>query len=175
MYCDAVSYLPDDILCKVDRASMAVSLETRVPFLDNDLVEFAQRLPVRLKLRDLGEIVRLNENEPGAKTERYFEKTRDGKLLLRRVMERYVPGGITNQIKQGFSGPDSSWFRGDSIDYVRELLLTPDAAIYEYLNPDGVRPLVEDHLEGRQNRRLLLWSLLSFEHWCRTFLKGGHP
>jgi asparagine synthase (glutamine-hydrolysing) len=158
-----------------DKLSMAHGLENRVPFLDNDLVEFAQRLPVRLKLRDLGEIVRLNENEPGPKTERYFEKTRDGKLLLRQVMERYVPGDITNQIKQGFSGPDSSWFRGDSIEYVRDLLLSPDAAIYEYLDPVGVRTLVEDHLEGRNNRRLLLWSLLSFEHWCRTFLKGAHP
>lgn len=158
-----------------DKLSMAHSLENRVPFLDNDLVDFAQRLPVRLKLRDLGEIVRLNENEPGPKTEQYFEKTRDGKLLLRRVMERYVPDDITNQVKQGFSGPDSSWFRGDSIEYVRENLLSPEAAIYEYLDPAGVRPLVEDHLEGRQNRRLLLWSLLSFEHWCRTFLKGAHP
>jgi asparagine synthase (glutamine-hydrolysing) len=158
-----------------DKLSMAHGLENRVPFLDNDLVEFAQRLPVRLKLRDLNEIVRINENEPGPKTERYFEKTRDGKLLLRRVMERHVPQDVTNQIKQGFSGPDSSWFRGDSIDYVRELLLSPDAAIYEYLDPAGVTPLVEDHLEGRANRRLLLWSLLSFEHWCRTFLKGAHP
>jgi asparagine synthase (glutamine-hydrolysing) len=158
-----------------DKLSMAHGLENRVPFLDNDLVEFAQRLPVRLKLRDLNEIVRINENEPGPKTERYFEKTRDGKLLLRRVMERHVPQDVTNQIKQGFSGPDSSWFRGDSIDYVRELLLSPDAAIYEYLDPAGVTPLVEDHLDGRANRRLLLWSLLSFEHWCRTFLKGAHP
>jgi asparagine synthase (glutamine-hydrolysing) len=158
-----------------DKLSMAHGLENRVPFLDNDLVEFAQRLPVRLKLRDLNEIVRINENEPGPKTERYFEKTRDGKLLLRRVMERHVPEEVTNQIKQGFSGPDSSWFRGDSIDYVRELLLSPDAAIYEYLDPAGVTPLVEDHLAGRANRRLLLWSLLSFEHWCRTFLKGAHP
>jgi asparagine synthase (glutamine-hydrolysing) len=158
-----------------DKLSMAFGLENRVPFLDNDLVEFAQRLPVRLKLRDLGEIVRLNENEPGPKTERYFERTRDGKLLLRRVMERYVPEEITTQIKQGFSGPDSSWFRGDSIDYVRDLLLSPSAAIYEYLDPAGVRPLVEEHIAGRANRRLLLWSLLSFEHWCRTFLKGAHP
>ena len=158
-----------------DKLSMAHGLENRVPFLDNDLVEFAQRLPVRLKLRDLSEIVRLNENEPGPKTERYFEKTRDGKLLLRKVMERYVPADITNQIKQGFSGPDSSWFRGDSIEYVRDLLLSPDAAIYEFLDPAGVTPLVEDHLAGRANRRLLLWSLLSFEHWCQTFLKGAHP
>jgi asparagine synthase (glutamine-hydrolysing) len=158
-----------------DKLSMAHGLENRVPFLDNDLVEFAQRLPVRLKLRDLSEIVRLNENEPGPKTERYFEKTRDGKLLLRRVMERYVPADITNQVKQGFSGPDSSWFRGDSIDYVREQLLSPEAAIYEFLDPAGVRPLVEEHLAGKANRRLLLWSLLSFEQWCHTFLKGEHP
>jgi asparagine synthase (glutamine-hydrolysing) len=174
LYLEARTFL-HGLFVVEDKLSMAHSLENRVPFLDNDLVEFAQRLPVRLKLRDLGEIVRLNENEPGAKTERYFQKTRDGKVLLRRVMQRYVPDEITNQIKQGFSGPDSSWFRGDSIDYVRELLLSPDAAIYEYLNPAGVRPAVEDHLEGRQNRRLLLWSLLSFEHWCRVFLKGAHP
>ena len=158
-----------------DKLSMAHSLENRVPFLDNDLVEFAQRLPVRLKLRDLKEIVRLNENEPGPKTERYFEKTRDGKLLLRQVMERYVPKSVTNQVKQGFSGPDSSWFRGESIEYVREMLLSPSAAIYEYLDPAGVKPLVEEHLAGKENRRLLLWSLLSFEHWCRTFLRGTHP
>ena len=158
-----------------DKLSMAHGLENRVPFLDNDLVEFAQRLPVRLKLRDLSEIVQLNENEPGPKTERYFEKTRDGKLLLRKVMERYVPPDITNQVKQGFSGPDSSWFRGDSIEYVRDQLLSPEAAIYEFLDPAGVRPLVEEHLAGKANRRLLLWSLLSFEQWCHTFLKGEHP
>ncbi len=174
LYLEARTFL-HGLFVVEDKLSMAHSLENRVPFLDNDLVEFAQRLPVRLKLRDLGEIVRLNENEPGPKTERYFEKTRDGKLLLRRVMEGYVPPSITNQVKQGFSGPDSSWFRGDSIEYVRKLLLSPEAAIYEYLNADGVRPLVEDHLEGRHNRRLLLWSLLSFEHWCRTFIKGERP
>ncbi len=174
LYLEARTFL-HGLFVVEDKLSMAHGLENRVPFLDNDLVEFAQRLPVRLKLSDLGEIVRLNENEPGPKTERYFQKTRDGKLLLRRVMRRYVPDEITSQIKQGFSGPDSSWFRGDSIDYVRELLLSRDAAIYEYLDPVGVGALVEDHIHGRQNRRLLLWSLLSFEHWCRTFLKGAHP
>jgi asparagine synthase (glutamine-hydrolysing) len=158
-----------------DKLSMAHSLESRVPFMDNDLVEFAQRLPIAHKLRDLGEIVRLNENEPGPKTAKYFDKTRDGKLMLRKVMSNYVPDQVTNQVKQGFSGPDSSWFRGDSIDYVRREILSSDAAIYEFLNPDAVRPLVEDHLEGRENRRLLLWSLLSFEHWCRIFLRGERP
>jgi asparagine synthase (glutamine-hydrolysing) len=158
-----------------DKLSMAHSLENRVPFMDNDLVEFAQQVPVALKLRDLDSVVRMNENDPGNKSQRYFQRTRDGKLLLRKVMERYVPESITQQVKQGFTGPDSSWFRGDSIDYIRRELLDPGAAIYEFLDPAGVRPLVEDHLEGRENRRLLLWSLMSFEHWCRTFLKGRHP
>ena len=174
LYLEAKTFL-HGLFVVEDKLNMAHSLENRVPFMDNDLVEFAQKLPVRLKLRDLQEVVALDENEPGPKTQRYFEKTRDGKLMLRRVMDRYVPDEITNQVKQGFSGPDSSWFRGDSIDYVRETILSPDAAIYEYLDPDGVRPLVEDHLEGRANRRLLLWSLLTFEHWCRTFLGGARP
>jgi len=171
LHLEAKTFLHGLLLVE-DKLSMAHSLETRVPFLDNDLVDFAQRLPIRLKLRDLEHIVRLNENEPGAKTLRYFEKTRDGKLLLRKVMSRYVPANITEQVKQGFAGPDATWFRGESIDYVRKLILSPDALMYEFLRPDTVRRLVEDHLEGRENRRLLLWSLLNFEHWCRTFLAG---
>jgi asparagine synthase (glutamine-hydrolysing) len=128
------------------------------------------KVPVRLKLRDLDQVVRVNENAHGAKTEQYYQRTRDGKLLLRKAMERYVPKDVADQIKQGFSGPDASWFRGDSIDYIERELLNGDAAIYQFLNPDGVRPLVRDHTEGRENRRLLLWSLMSFEHWCRIFL-----
>ena len=174
LYLEAKTFL-HGLLVVEDKLSMAHSLENRVPFLDNDLVDFAQRVPVRHKLRDLDRIVQLNENEPGPKTQRYFEKTRDGKLVLRRVMGRYVPDEVTNQVKQGFSGPDASWFRGDSIEYVRELLLTEDAAIYEFLDPAGVHPLIEEHLAGRENRRLLLWSLLCFEHWCRTFLGGVRP
>lgn len=174
LYLEATTFM-HGLLVVEDKLSMAHSLESRVPFLDNDLVDFAQQLPVRHKLRDLERIVELNENDPGPKTERYFHKTRDGKLLLRKVMNRYVPDEIANQVKQGFSGPDESWFRGESIDYVRELLLSDDAAIYAYLDPDGVRPLIEDHLQGRANRRLLLWSLLCLEHWCRTFLQGERP
>jgi asparagine synthase (glutamine-hydrolysing) len=162
------------LLVVEDKLSMAHSLESRVPFLDNDLVDFAMRVPVRFKLRELDRVVELNENEPGPKTQRYFERTRDGKLVLRQAMRRYVHDEIAEQIKQGFSGPDASWFRGDSIDYIRRELLGPDAAIYEFLNPDGVRALITEHTEGRENRRLLLWSLLSFEHWCRIFL-AGHP
>jgi asparagine synthase (glutamine-hydrolysing) len=172
LHLEAKTFLHGLLLVE-DKLSMAHSLESRVPFLDNDLVEFAMRLPVRHKLRDLDRIVELNENEPGPKTERYFQRTRDGKLLLREVMRRYVPDEVAGQVKRGFSGPDASWFRGDSMEYVRKELLDPDAAIYEFLNPDGVRPLVREHLEGRQNRRLLLWSLLSFEQWCRIFLAGS--
>ncbi|HEX6051407.1 MAG TPA: asparagine synthase (glutamine-hydrolyzing) [Gemmatimonadaceae bacterium] len=174
LYLEAKTFLPGLFVVE-DKLSMAHSLESRVPFLDNDLVDFAQRVPVRLKLRDLEHVVKLDENTVSPKNERYFERTRDGKLLLRRVMRRYVPESVTNQIKQGFSGPDASWFRGDSIDYVRRIVLNPDSAMYEFLNPATVRTLVDDHLEGRANRRLLLWSLLTFEHWCQTFLHGARP
>jgi asparagine synthase (glutamine-hydrolysing) len=174
LYLEAKTFLPGLFVVE-DKLSMAHSLESRVPFLDNDLVDFAQRIPVRLKLRDLEHVVKLDENVPSPKNERYFERTRDGKLLLRRVMRRYVPETVTNQVKQGFSGPDASWFRGDSIDYVRNVVLNPHSAMYDYLDASTVRELVDDHLEGRANRRLLLWSLLTFEHWCQTFLNGVRP
>ncbi len=174
LYLEARTFLPGLLLVE-DKLSMAHSLETRVPFLDNDLVDFAQRLPVRLKLRDLEHVVRLNENEPGPKTRRYFEQTRDGKLLLRRVMERYVPQPVTAQVKQGFAGPDASWFRGESVEYVRSVVDDPNARMYEFLQPVTVRRLVGEHLDGKENRRLLVWSLLSFEQWCRTFLGGDRP
>ena len=174
LYLEARNFL-HGLLVVEDKLSMAHSLENRVPFLDNDLVDFALRVPIRLKLRNLGEVVKLNENEPGEKTERYYDQTRDGKLLLREIMERYLPKTITGQVKRGFSGPDASWFRGDSIDYVKRLLLDRDAAIYEFLRPDTVSALLQDHFEGRQNRRLLIWSMLSLEHWCQTFLGGSRP
>src|SRR5437867_1434552 len=148
---------------------MAHSLESRVPFMDNDLVDFAMRTRV-LKLRCLENVVRLNENGPGPKTQKYFHQTRDGKLLLRQMMTRYVPAETTNKIKQGFSAPDASWFKGESIDYVRRVIMDDRARIYDFLERKAVRGLVGEHLEGRQNRRLLIWSLLSFEAWLRTFL-----
>jgi asparagine synthase (glutamine-hydrolysing) len=172
LYLEARNFL-HGLLVVEDKLSMAHSLESRVPFLDNDLVDFAMKLPVRLKLRNLGEVVSLNENQPGPKTERYFNKTGDGKLLLRQVMKQHVP--VTNQVKRGFSGPDESWFRGDSIDYVRRVVDDPDSAIYEFFRPDTVRSIVNEHFEGRNNRRLFIWSLLTFEQWCRVFLHGARP
>ena len=169
LYLEARTFL-HGLLTVEDKLSMAHSVETRVPFLDNDLVEFAMRLPVRLKLANLGEVCRMNENEPGAKRSKYFQRTNDGKVLLRRVMAKYIPRDVAEAEKQGFSGPDGSWFKGESMDYVRREIMGPRARLYEYLDRDAVTGLVEEHLDGRQNRRLLIWSLLSFEWWLRTFL-----
>lgn len=172
LYFEARTFL-HGLLVVEDKLSMAHGLETRVPFLDNDLVDFAQRVPVRFKLGNLDQVVKLNENEPGAKTLKYFERTRDGKLLLRKAMERYIPESVTKAVKQGFSAPDASWFRGESMDYVRRLLFKGSPLIYEYFDRDATQQLVNEHLEGRQNRRLLIWSLVYFEEWCKTFLASS--
>jgi len=169
LYFEAKTFL-HGLLVVEDKLSMAHSLESRVPFLDNDLVDFALKVPVRLKLKNLSEAIRLNENEPGPKSALYFERTRDGKLLLRRVMERYVPHEVTNGVKQGFSAPDASWFRGESIDYVRRMLFDERARIYEFLDRPSVLRWVEEHIQGRQNLRLFIWSLLNVEHWCNHYL-----
>lgn len=172
LYFEAKTFL-HGLLVIEDKISMAHSLETRVPFLDNDLVDFAMRVPVGLKLGNLGEVVRLDENEPGPKTAKYFQQTRDGKLLLRRVMEQYVPQDIADGIKKGFSAPDASWFRGESIDYIRRSLMTPNARIYEYLDRASLQGLIGEHLEGRENRRLLIWSLLNIEEWLKHLESGN--
>ena len=169
LYFEAKTFL-HGLLVVEDKLSMAHSLETRVPFLDNDLVDFAMKIPSRLKLGNLSEVVRLNENEPGNKTKNYFNKTKDGKLVLRKVMERYIPQAITEKEKQGFSAPDASWFKGESIDYVRRTLYDDNAHIYDFLDRKSVHALVNEHLDGKENRRLLIWSLLSVEKWCQTFL-----
>lgn len=160
------------LLAVEDKLSMAHGLETRVPYLDNDLVDFAMRLPVRLKLRNLGEIVHRNENEPGPKSDQYFARTKDGKLLLRNVLSQFVPDAVSQGDKQGFSGPDASWFRGESIDYVRRTLMKPDARIFDLMDRKTIQSLIQDHLDGKENRRLLIWSLLFVETWMSTFVTG---
>lgn len=161
------------LLLVEDKLSLAHGLETRVPFLDNDLVDFAMKVPVRYKLRNLSQIIRLNENEPGQKTAKYFQKTNDGKILLRKVLGRYLPKNYTNGIKQGFSAPDASWFKGESIDYIRNLLMDNKALIYDYIQPETTKKMLEQHFTGKYNYRLLIWSLLSFEWWLKTFIKGN--
>ena len=164
LYFEAKTFL-HGLLVVEDKLSMAHSLETRVPFLDNDLVDFAVKCPVRLKLNNLTEAVRLNENEPGNKRGKYFQKTNDGKQILRNVMRSYVPNSITNATKQGFSSPDAGWFKGESIDFVKRILINDNARIYAVLDRQAVDPLIEQHLTGEQNRRLLIWSLLNVEAW----------
>ncbi len=168
LYFEAKTFL-HGLLVIEDKMAMAHSLEMRVPFLDNDLVDFAMRVPAHLKLGNLQDVVRLNENEPGPKTARYFQQTRDGKLLLRRAMERYIPQDVAEGIKQGFSAPDASWFRGESINYVRRVLLQPNALIYQALSYEETTQLIHQHLDGKQNRRLLVWSLLYLENCLRQF------
>lgn len=148
-----------------DKLSMAHGLETRVPFMDNDLVDFAMRCPVNLKLNNLAEVVRINENEPGSKQSKYFQKTKDGKQILRDVMQTYIPNEIAGAEKQGFSAPDSSWFKGESIEFVKRTLLDSNARIYQFLDHQTVTDLVSQHLDGKENRRLLIWSLLNTEQW----------
>jgi asparagine synthase (glutamine-hydrolysing) len=164
LYFEAKTFL-HGLLVVEDKLSMAHSLETRVPFLDNDLVDFAMRCPVSLKLNNLQEVMRINENEPGDKQGKYFLKTNDGKQILRDMMRDYIPRDITDGIKQGFSAPDASWFKGESIDYVRKQLMTGRPRIYEYLDRDVTQALINEHLSGEQNRRLFIWSLLNVEHW----------
>ena len=170
LYFEAKTFL-HGLFVVEDKMSMAHSLETRVPFLDNDLVDFAMRVPVRLKLRDLAEVARINENEPG-KAQKYYMRTRDGKLVLRRAMSRIIPSDVTDAVKQGFSAPDASWFRGESIDYVRRILFDPRARLYDYMDREAVHGLIDEHLSGQQNRRLFVWSLLNFEWWLRKYLAG---
>lgn len=169
LYFESKTFL-NGLLIVDDKLAMAHGLEGRVPFLDNDLVDFAMRLPARMKLGNLTEVVQLNENEPGGKAQRYFEKTKDGKLILRQMMGRHIPSQVAEREKQGFSAPDASWFKGESIDYVKRRLLNDRARIYDYLDRGTVRTLIDDHLEGRQNRRLLIWSLLNLEQFCEAYL-----
>ncbi|MEO5328834.1 MAG: asparagine synthase C-terminal domain-containing protein [Magnetococcus sp. THC-1_WYH] len=148
-----------------DKLSMAHSLENRVPFMDNDLVDFAMQCPVGLKLNNLAEVLKINENELGDKQGQFFQKTNDGKQILRDMMSRYIPAGITRAEKQGFSSPDASWFKGESIEFVKRTLLNGNAHIYDVSDRSAVKHLVAQHLDKQQNRRLLIWSLLNVKAW----------
>lgn len=167
LYFEAKTFL-HGLLVIEDKLSMAHGLETRLPFLDNDLVDFAMHVPIKFKLNNLTEYSAMNENE----LQKYYQNTNDGKIIMRKVMSRYVPDKITNGAKQGFSAPDASWFRGESIDYVRRNLLQGNPLIYEFLDRKSVKELIDEHLNGKQNRRLFIWSLLNIEQWLKNDLRG---
>ena len=170
LYFEAKTFL-HGLLVVEDKLSMAHGLETRLPFLDNDLVDFSQQIPTNLKLKNLKNNYKINENTPGDKTNKYYQKTKDGKLILRNVASKYMSEEITSRIKQGFSSPDASWFKGESIDFVREQLFAHNANTYEYLDKQTIHSLVNEHLSGQENRRLFIWSLLNFQQWSEYYGK----
>ena len=169
LYLEAKTFL-HGLLIVEDKLSMAHGLETRVPFLDNDLVDFAMKLPVNLKLASIDNLKRINENDVLSKAEKCYQENKDGKLILRNVMSRYVPQEITTGKKQGFSAPDASWFKGESIDYIKEIIYNSNSKIYDYVDKVTTREIVEKHFEGIENKRLFIWSIVNFEKWLHLFL-----
>ncbi len=159
LYFEAKTFL-HGLLVVEDKLSMAHSLETRVPLLDNDLVDFGMKLPLRFKLNNLDKQHKINENEVSEKFSQ-IQRTSDGKMLFRKLMKKYIPEEVANREKQGFSAPDASWFKGESIDFTKKILLENDSPIYNYLSKKKVESALENHINGRENKRLLIWSLLN--------------
>jgi asparagine synthase (glutamine-hydrolysing) len=144
MYRDAVSYLPDDILCKVDRASMAVSLETRVPFLDHRVAETAARIPISMKIRD-----------------------GRGKYILRKLLDSYVPRNLVDRPKSGFAIPVGRWIKGPLRAWAEDLLDPQSIREEGWFDAQIVSSRWNDHLSGRRDSAVALWSILQFQAWLR--------
>lgn len=151
MLADLQHYLPDDILVKVDRAAMAVSLETRAPYLDHRLVEFAWRLPIELKMR-----------------------SRTPKWILRQLLSRYVPEELFARPKRGFGMPVDEWLRGPLRSWAEELLSPARLREQGFLRVEPVRAAWDAHLSGRSNRQAQLWTILMFQVWLERWLENSH-
>ncbi len=170
LYFEIKTFLPG-LLLVGDKLSMANGLEERFPFLDNDLVNFAQKIPVRHKLGNLETQKRIDENEFRDKRKVYQEFD-DGKNVLRKAMLNFMPEKIINRKKQGFSAPDESWYRGENADFVKELLLNKKTVSSEFIDQAYIQKIVNEHVNDKINHRLLIWSFLNFEMWCRLFLNN---
>jgi asparagine synthase (glutamine-hydrolysing) len=144
---DAETYLPEDVLTKVDRMSMAHSLESRVPLLDNEVIAFASTLPAAMKIKN------------GRR-----------KHVLKEVAAALLPSAILNRRKQGFGVPLATWFRGDLRELFADTLLSQSARQRGYFEPAFVNRLVAEHLGGKRDHTLQLWQLVVFERWHRAYV-----
>lgn len=168
MYFEAKTFLHGLLLVE-DKLSMAHSLESRVPFLDNELVDFAQKIPLSYKFQNLSEN-RIDENDLHKKHAMRYQRTNEGKMIFRKMTQRFMPKDVSEAIKKGFSSPDSSWFEGESLDFVRLNLFDKNAPLFNYLDYHTTHKLINEHLNGKANRRLLIWSLLNVNQWCKLNL-----
>lgn len=169
LYFEIKTFLPG-LLIVGDKLSMANGLEERFPFLDNALVDLAQKIPVRHKLGNLEAMKRLEEDSFKKKTT--YREFDDGKNVLRKAMLEFMPEQIINRKKQGFSAPDESWYRGENADYIKELLLNKKTISSDFINQGYIEKVVNEHINQKINHRLLIWSFMNFEWWCRIFLNG---
>ena len=150
MWVDLMTSLPEDMLTRVDRMSMANSLEVRSPLLDHKIVEFMATVPTGLKLKGL--------------TSKYILKKTVGHLLPKQILQRS---------KQGFVVPIASWLKHDLKPYVGDLLLSETSRSSDYFNQAYIKQLVNDHQSGRRDCKNKIWALLNFEVWYRTFMDGN--